>query len=146
MRVKSWEDIRDKTRAIVFLIDSHQVTTNLRDVADYLFSIMTDKLVRSRRIPFLIACNKQDKPKSKAAKVIKSLLEKELSAVRETRLAALDSTDGERDEGYETLGSMDKEFTFDDIRNRIDFVDCTALTDDTTPAQLESVTDWLSKI
>lgn len=41
--------------------------------------VLTDPEINNARIPILIACNKQDlSPKTKSAKVIQSMLEKEL--------------------------------------------------------------------
>lgn len=44
----------------------------------YLYLLLSDPQINKARIPILIACNKQDLSFTKAAGVIKTLLEKEL--------------------------------------------------------------------
>lgn len=146
LRNKCWEDHRNSTRAIVFVIDSFQISSNIRDVTDYLYSILADRVVLSKRLPILIACNKQDKPKSKSSKVISSMLEKEITAIRETRLNALESTERDREDSSKILGSLEREFTFNDVKNRIDFVDCTAYLKEDSPAQIDDIICWLNKV
>ncbi|XP_053208850.1 signal recognition particle receptor subunit beta-like [Panonychus citri] len=144
LRDKYWNDLKKGVRSIVFVVDSYQITSNIKDVADYFYTILADKLVISQKIPILVACNKQDKPKSKAAKVIRTLLEKEINSIRETRAAALESTDGDN-ERSRVIGSLDREFSFNDLKNTIDFVDCIAESKEDSSCQIEDITCWLNK-
>lgn len=146
LRKKCWDDHRNNARAVVFVIDSFQISSNIRDVAEYLYTILTDRVVVSKRLPILIACNKQDKPKSKSAKVINSLLEKEITAIRETKQNTLESTEKDRDDLHTTLGSLDKEFSFNDIKNRSEFIDCIAYMKEDSPAQIDDIISWLNKV
>ncbi|XP_015791177.1 signal recognition particle receptor subunit beta [Tetranychus urticae] len=145
LRDKYWNDLKKGVRAIVFVVDSYQITSNIKDVADYFYTILADNLVSSQKIPILVACNKQDKPKSKSSKVIRTLIEKEINTIRETRLAALESTDGDS-ENTRIVGSLDKEFAFNDLRNAIDFVDCVALAKEESPCEIEEIVNWLNKL
>ncbi len=60
------------------------------------------------------------------------------NAIRETRFGALGSTGD--DDTRAILGKMDKEFSFSDLKNPIEFVECCAAD---TNTQLESVINWL---
>jgi hypothetical protein len=60
------------------------------------------------------------------------------NAIRETRFGALSSTGD--DDTRAILGKMDKEFSFSDIKNPIEFVECCVADSNT---QLESVINWL---
>jgi signal recognition particle receptor subunit beta len=44
--------------AIVFLVDS--VNFEVRPVAEYLYDLFTNKIIRKKKMPILIACNKKD--------------------------------------------------------------------------------------
>jgi hypothetical protein len=60
------------------------------------------------------------------------------NAIRETRFGALSSTGD--DDTRAILGKMDKEFSFSDLKNPIEFMECCAAHSNT---QLESVINWL---
>jgi len=127
LRQKFFDDFKSRAKGIVFVIDSLQFMTNLRDVAEFLYAILADDVVRGRRIPVLVACNKQDEPKAKSAKVIQNQLEKEINAIRDTKSGALGSTGGGDADGTIVLGRADKDFLFGDLKSPIDFADCSAI-------------------
>jgi len=148
LRIKFWDDFKNKARAIVFVVDSFQFMTNLRDVAEFLYIILGDQVVAKKRVPVLVACNKQDEAKAKSAKILHKQLEKEIGLIRETRLAALESTDGvAEDEDVAIIGNPDKDFSFSDLRMDVEFVDCSCLgRDETQENQLELVRQWIEKV
>jgi signal recognition particle receptor subunit beta len=53
----------------------------VRDVAEYLHSILTLPTVAANSPPLLVFCNKQDLALAKASVLIKAALEKELDKV-----------------------------------------------------------------
>jgi len=123
LRSKYWDDFKSRTGAIIFVIDSSNISTTIKDAADLLYTLLADPLVQKRGMPILIACNKQDHPLSKTPKVIKNQLEKELNAIRLTRAASLGTTD-DGDSQRTILGDPNKELTFANLRNPIEFVAC----------------------
>lgn len=50
----------------------------VKDVAEFLYFILTDTVVYSNGPKILILCNKQDETLAKGSSVIRSLLEKEM--------------------------------------------------------------------
>jgi len=123
LRGKYWDDFKSRAGAIIFVIDSSNISSTVKDAADFLYTLLADPLVQKRCMPILIACNKQDHPLSKTPKVIKNQLEKELNAIRVTRAASLGSTD-DGDSQRLILGDPNKELTFANLRNPIEFVAC----------------------
>lgn len=142
LRMKQFDDNKSKCKGIIFLLDSLAFLSNNRDVADFLYTILSDPVVRKKRLPILIACNKQDEPKSKSSKVIGKQLEREINVIRETRIAALDSIDSSNDRII--LGNPSRDFTWTDLKNPLEFADCSAKSDDDN--SIESVGTWLRKV
>lgn len=78
LRSQYWEKFKFRAKGIIFVIDSLNFMSNVHNVADLLYQYLCDSFVVSNRIPVLIACTKQDETRAKSAKVISSMLEKEL--------------------------------------------------------------------
>ncbi len=70
-------------RAIVFLVDASSLQRQLRDVAEFLFGLLSDRAVAAAAVPVAVACNKQDLPLAKGGAVIRRELEKEFQLLRE---------------------------------------------------------------
>jgi len=138
LRMKFWDDFKLRAKAVVFVVDGTDFVNNIRDVADLLYNYLVDDFVISKRIPFLVTVTKQDETRAKSAKVVQKQLEREINAIRETRFGALSSTGDDNTRAI--LGKIDKEFSFNDLKNPIEFVECSAAEDNT---QLESVLNWL---
>ncbi|XP_060586232.1 signal recognition particle receptor subunit beta-like [Ruditapes philippinarum] len=78
VRLQMMETHKDLTRAIMFVVDSSSVQKDIKDIAEYLYTVLSDSKISSICPPVLIVCNKQDLTFSKGAKVIQSQLEKEM--------------------------------------------------------------------
>jgi len=132
--------------AIVYVIDSATFQKDCRASAEFLYDILAHPIVvkKRRRLPVLVACNKQDNPLSKGARVIRKGLEKEFSVLNKTRAATLETTDGSG--GKPVLitdkGGQSDEFNFDQLRQTVDFVECAAAGE----VQLDAVKDWLKQL
>lgn len=70
------DEYKSSARGAVFVVDSATLQKDIRDVADFLYTLMADAALSST--PFLILANKQDETMAKGAGVVKSLLEKEM--------------------------------------------------------------------
>ena len=140
IRAKFWEDFKSGLMALIFVIDSYQFMTNIRDVADYFYTLLADPAVRNGKVPILVVCNKQDLAKSKSSKIIKNQLEKELNTLRETRSASLESTSEEGNQTSFFLGHPNKEFSFNDVKNSIEFIDFDV------SAKMDVIFKWLNKV
>ncbi|KAF7487793.1 Signal recognition particle receptor subunit beta [Sarcoptes scabiei] len=127
LRTQYWDQFKNQAKCLIFVIDSVAFLNNTHNVADLLYQYLCDQTVQMRKIPVIVACNKQDQTRAKSAKVIASIMEKEFNIIRETRLGALDSTVAGSDEKrLPILGEPDHQFSFNELRNRIEFVDCCA--------------------
>ncbi|XP_073674098.1 signal recognition particle receptor subunit beta [Garra rufa] len=125
LRVQIVEKYKAMARAIVFVVDSSIFQKDVRDVAEFLYSILTDSIVAKNAPTLVVACNKQDISMAKSAKLIQQQLEKELNTLRLTRSAALSSQDGAVG-GSVYLGKKGKDFEFSQLANRVEFIECSA--------------------
>ncbi|GAB0086144.1 Signal recognition particle receptor subunit beta [Sergentomyia squamirostris] len=138
LRGKFFDDFKYQARGIVFVLDSVSLQKNIRDVADYLYTILLEPAISG--LPFLILCNKQDDAMAKGASVIKTLLEKELNLVRSTRKNQLESVDSTAKSNV-FLGKQGKDFEFIHISQYVDVLECSVKNED-----IASLTDWLDRI
>ncbi|KAG0368742.1 hypothetical protein BGZ54_001224 [Gamsiella multidivaricata] len=127
-------------RAVVFVVDSSTVARQTRILAEYLYDILADKFAQSERMPVLIACNKSDLLTSFKKERIQSLLEVEINKLRQTRTAALDTQGSEGNENV-FLGFEGKNFSFQDLENEVEFIECSAENKD-----IESIKDWMAAV
>ncbi|XP_059613281.1 signal recognition particle receptor subunit beta [Phlebotomus argentipes] len=133
-----FDEFKHQARGVVFVVDSVSVQKSIRDVADYLYTVLLEPAIAS--LPFLILCNKQDETMAKSAGVIKSMLEKELNLVRSTRKNQLESVDSSAKSNV-FLGKQGKDFEFIHISQYVDVLECSVKNQD-----IGSLTDWLDRI
>ncbi|CAG9786624.1 unnamed protein product [Diatraea saccharalis] len=147
LRNKFFDQYKNSAKAIIYVIDSVTIQKEIRDVAEYLYTILLDSVVRGNNPPLLILCNKQDQPLAKGSQVIKSLLEKEINLVRVTKSSQLQSVDPSQSNNTIYLGKTGKDFEFSHIGSKVDVVECSANTgDDEDPVDLKAVQEWISKL
>ncbi|GFY58872.1 signal recognition particle receptor subunit beta [Trichonephila inaurata madagascariensis] len=143
LRDKYLEEFLLLARGIIFVVDSFNFQKEIRDVAGFVFRLLQEPIIHVNKVPFLIACNKQDHAVSKSAKVIQSQLEKEINTLRITQTGRLASTSGFSDRMF--VGHKGKDFQFSDLKAvKIEFVECSALESDGGVADL--LKTWLTKI
>lgn len=147
LRNKFFEQHKSSAKGIVFVIDSINIQKEIRDVAEYLYTILCDPIIQGNTTPLLILCNKQDQPLAKGSQVIKGLLEKEINLVRVTKSNQLQSVDPSEGNTGSFLGKEGKDFEFSHIRNKVEFAECSANTnDDENPTDIKPLQDWISKL
>uniref|UniRef100_A0A3B1ILB7 Signal recognition particle receptor subunit beta n=1 Tax=Astyanax mexicanus TaxID=7994 RepID=A0A3B1ILB7_ASTMX len=112
LRPQFLERFKASARAIVFVVDSAVFQKEVKDVAELLYSLLTDSVVTRNAPTLLIACNKQGT----------STL---LNTLRMTRSAALTSQDGS-DGTAVHLGKRGKDFDFSQLPMKVEFVECSA--------------------
>lgn len=138
LRGKFFDQYKSLAKAIVYVIDSVTIQKDVRDVADFLYTILTDKAIAN--LPVVILCNKQDETLAKGDAVIKSLLEKEFNIVRQTRTSQLESVNQQNaDSVY--LGRSDKDFDFSQVSQKVKFISCS-----TQENQLDDLTLFLDSL
>ncbi|OWR41110.1 signal recognition particle receptor beta subunit [Danaus plexippus plexippus] len=147
LRNKFFDQYKSSAKAIVYVVDSVTIQKEIRDVAEYLYTILLDSVVQSNCPQFLILCNKQDQPMAKGSQVIKGLLEKELNLVRVTKSSQLQSVDSSQSNNSSYLGKLGKDFEFSHLNCKVEFAESSANTgDDDNPADMKALKDWISKL
>lgn len=147
LRAKFFDEYKGTARGIVYIIDSITFQKDIRDVAEFLYTLLSDPVVASNRLSFLILCNKQDQTMAKGCTVIKSLLEKEMNVLRTTKSSQLEST-GEAATNNTFLGKKEKDFEFVHLLPiKVDFAESSASNvDPEKPVELEALEKWLIHI
>lgn len=143
-----WQKIRHSVRALLFVVDSRDLSRHVTDTAACLAHVLTDPVMGRYRPPLLVLCNKQDASDAKGAQLIRSQLEREINTLRWTKASTLQDT-GSSAEPVETglnqLGPADQPFSFKQMFLRVHFVEGSCGTEQ-LPAELESVTEWLDHV
>jgi len=121
-----------RAAAIIFVIDSLTVSTELTHIAEFLFDLLTNREIAACSPPMLIACNKSDLPAIKSPEKIRVILEKELNALKKTRSVQLESVGDDADEMV-PLGLPDQPFKFEDASAKVSFVSCSVAKGETAP-------------
>uniref|UniRef100_A0A1A8GHG2 Signal recognition particle receptor subunit beta n=1 Tax=Nothobranchius korthausae TaxID=1143690 RepID=A0A1A8GHG2_9TELE len=148
LRFQYLEKFKSSARAIVFVIDSAIFQKEVRDVAEFLYMLLTDTVISRNTPTLLVACNKQDITMAKSAKLIQHQLEKELNTLRVTRSAALSAQDGSVG-GSVYLGKKGKDFEFSQLPMRVEFLECSARSSgkgEEGEADIESLEKSLAKL
>ncbi|CAG0919376.1 unnamed protein product [Notodromas monacha] len=122
---------RTGCKAIIFVIDAVSLQKDIRDAAEYLYNILADDELQRSRPKLQIFCNKQDIGGAKSPRAVQTLLEKEITILRETRASRLIGTSdsGDSSNNNSFLGIVGKDFEFSDLGKKqgIDFVEGSAV-------------------
>ncbi|PNJ39805.1 SRPRB isoform 1, partial [Pongo abelii] len=147
LRLQFLERFKSSARAIVFVVDSAAFQREVKDVAEFLYQVLTDSMGLKNTPSFLIACNKQDIAMAKSAKLIQQQLEKELNTLRVTRSAAPSTLDSSSTAPAQ-LGKKGKEFEFSQLPLKVEFLECSAKggRGDVGSADIQDLEKWLAKI
>jgi signal recognition particle receptor subunit beta len=127
-------------RGLIYLVDGSTFTKEAKDVAEYLYDILCDRAV-GKRLPVLIACNKQDIPVAKSAEVIKNMLAKEFTILNTTKAASLDSTEGGDGGRNLLLGGNDKEFRWSSLVQKVQFCECAV-----KEGTIQPIEEWIQTL
>ncbi|KAG5837012.1 signal recognition particle receptor subunit beta [Anguilla rostrata] len=148
LRPQYIEKFKSAARAIVFVVDSASFQKEVRDVAELLYSLLTDSVIARNAPTLLVTCNKQDITMAKSAKLIQQQLEKELNTLRVTRSAALSSQDGSTGDASVYLGKKGKDFDFSQVSMRVEFLECSSRSSkgDEGEADIENLEKCLAKL
>ncbi|KAK9839744.1 hypothetical protein WJX84_007040 [Apatococcus fuscideae] len=98
----------DKTRGIIYIVDAVDFTPHKTATAEQLYEVLEQGLVRKRRMPVLLVCNKGDQgAKAHTTSFIQKQFEKEIDQLRSTRRTLGDSA------AADLLPKADMPFTFE---------------------------------
>lgn len=140
LRFKFFDELKADCGAIVFLVDSATFQKQIKDVAEFLYQVLTDSTIEARRPPLLIACHKQDLPLVKSADAVEALLEREFNLLRRTQTATL----GSSEETGKFIGRRDKDFEFCDLALEVDFCE-SGLAIQGGKDSISDITHWIGQ-
>jgi len=144
VRMKFWDANKVGVRGVICVVDAAGGAKAVRDGAEVLYDILTDSIVNSVKPSILIFANKQDLPTSKATKVLRLQLEREMTTLRLTKSAGLKTIGGNSTAPTKVLGKPDRDFEFDQLLPlKIEFAEGTANGEE---AELKSIFEWLEKV
>lgn len=144
LRYEFFDKYKLAAKAIIFVIDSVTFQKNIRDVAEYLYNLLSD-IDEARRLSILILCNKQDQTMAKGCSVIKSLLEKEMNLLKLTKPNQLQTMDASFKNTL--LGKHSKDFQFHQLNSKVKFAESSAFVKDPeTPPQMTALQEWLESV
>ncbi|XP_060078330.1 signal recognition particle receptor subunit beta-like [Ylistrum balloti] len=144
LRMQYFDKHKHMARGVVFVVDSGTLMKEVKEVAEYLYTCLSDSVISNSTVPVLVACTKSDLTLKKGKDVIKKNLAAEMSIMRVTRSAALQQLEGPAANNNTFLGKRNKDFAFEDLKPlKVDFASCSAQTDNMDLSELES---WLEKL
>ncbi|CBY30406.1 unnamed protein product [Oikopleura dioica] len=136
LRFNAIQKFKSSVCGIILVINSEKIQKEVRDVAELLFSLLTDEKIHRMNPRLLIAANQQDCAISGVK--ITELLENELTLVRKTQGAALrDTNDDERVSVY--LGKKNSDsFKFSDLPMKVEVHECSG-----KEGKLDAIRSWI---
>jgi len=149
LRTQYLDEYGASALGVVFVVDSSTISRKtVADVAEFLYTILTDPIVFKNCPRVLIACNKQDHDLAKRHTAVKSMLETEINTLRKTRSGALESTSDDSGSDDIFLGREDRDFEFSHMGAfKVSFAECNGKTEEgEDDHNLKEVTDWLEEI
>ncbi|KAM3181849.1 hypothetical protein ACTXT7_013557 [Hymenolepis weldensis] len=130
------------TAGVIYVIDSTTFQKNIKDVAEYLYDLMTDETLARSRIPFLIVCNKVDLPGAKKMDVIEEHLEMELTTLSRTKAEGLVSLEGHKETRVPLVKKANEKFTFASCNQHpVTFAEISVTSEDVGQVRL-----WLERL
>ncbi|TRY79164.1 hypothetical protein TCAL_08331 [Tigriopus californicus] len=137
LRVKYLEEYKNQVKAIIYVVDSSTLQKQLRDTAEYLFNIITNPIIYTKRPKIMVVCNKQDLSLAKGQNVIQKELEKEMELLRGTHSRTLQETNDQNVERVE-IGQDGEEFQFRHLPMKVEFCELSAQSSET----MDSLRKW----
>jgi len=147
IRLQFLEKHKSKARGVIFVVDSETFLGDLKDVAEYLYNVFTDKTLNKIHPQVCIACNKQDLVMAKSKRLIQTKLEEELNTVRKTQSAALSSLAGGNNTDRVYLGVKGQDFQFQQLKKfKVQFLEVNSKDTSDCPASLDDVKKWIASL
>ncbi|CAG9862570.1 unnamed protein product [Phyllotreta striolata] len=144
LRDKFFEQYKDITKGIIYVVDSNTITQDVRDAAEFLYNILVDPIILKNKPNLLILCNKQDYTFSKGGSAVKAIFEKELNTLRVTKSNQLESVDAKAKKAA-LLGNPEEDFDFATLPLKIDIAESYAYHKNGT-VDIEGVKKWLARL
>ncbi|CAH1170370.1 unnamed protein product [Phaedon cochleariae] len=143
LRNKFFDQHKEVTKGIVYVVDSSTLTQDIRDAAEFLYNILIDPVIQKNRPNLLILCNKQDQTFAKGGSAIKSIFEKELNTLRITKSSQLESVDPNVKNAAK-LGNSNEDFDFAALPMKVDIAESYAFHKNGM-VDIEGLKKWLAR-
>ncbi|KAK9744788.1 Signal recognition particle receptor beta subunit [Popillia japonica] len=145
VRDKFFDQYKPEAKAIVYVVDSTLIQEEIRDIAEYLYNILSCPDIANNKINVLILCNKRDISASKDWSTVKTMLERELTTLQITKSSQLEFVDPKIKKS--SLLVDGETFQFGLMSSiKVDFLDCNATTTEDGSPNLKGLEKWLSNI
>lgn len=142
IRYAAFEKVKKLARGVIFVVDSGTIQKDVRDVADFMYTVLCDGMVQAKVSRILVVCNKQDLTLARAAPLIQKTLEKEINLLRVTKASQLQSV-GEGGNNNSFLGKQGQDFEFNHLGPmKVEFVEAVAKGGN----NLTPITSWLQQL
>jgi len=127
------------TTGIVYVIDSVEFESEVRVVSQFIYYVLTNKIVHRNKIPIIIACNKKDLVISHDQAFVVAHLEREIEKLRHTRKSIPDQNQDEVEEVF--LGIEGDAFKIAHLENDLYFTECSA-----KQGELQGIVDFINAL
>ncbi|KAF5306996.1 hypothetical protein FQR65_LT07219 [Abscondita terminalis] len=141
LRDRYLDQYKSVARGIMYVVDSVTLQKDIKDAAEFLYNILSECMALNN-LSVLIVCNKQDLTLAKTSAVIKSMLEKELNALRITKSSQLDSVD-QKSYKNKLIGREGENFNFSHLPFNVKFIEASASSEHKNTNDLEM---WLTRL
>uniref|UniRef100_A0A6P7G1H8 Signal recognition particle receptor subunit beta n=1 Tax=Diabrotica virgifera virgifera TaxID=50390 RepID=A0A6P7G1H8_DIAVI len=142
LRDKFFEQYKEITKGIVYVVDSNTITQDIRDAAEFLYNMLVDPVVIKNKPKLLILCNKQDYTFAKGGSAVKAIFEKELNTLRITKSNQLESVDPKMKKTA-LLGDPEEDFDFAALPLKVDIAESYAYHKNGT-VDIDGLKKWLA--
>lgn len=135
------------TKGIIFVIDLMTIYDERYQVAQYLYKIVSDPIIRRNKVPLLILCNRHDDLPMIDLKSIGRFLEKHIDLYKVYFSEKSEKYSvSENDYGIYRFNVPIDPFYFSSCPFTVDFASCSNFTDDSDASDLEETVEWITKI
>ncbi|KAK4876075.1 hypothetical protein RN001_012497 [Aquatica leii] len=141
LRDRFFDQYKSVARGIMYVVDSVTLQKNVKDAAECLYNILSE-CMGLNNLSVLIICNKQDLPLAKTSTVVKSMLEKELNALRITKSSQLESVDQKTNKA-KMIGKVGENFNFSHLPFDVKFVEASVSSEHKNTNDMEM---WLTTL
>lgn len=158
LRPEAMEWLR-RARAVVFVVDSVSFANDRREVAQFLFEILSDEHFQRGKLPLMVACNKSEKLTAHTPDFIRKRLEREIEAARRAAAGSLpdmaitakqrkaNEVAAKKRERYRALGQRPgEEFTFEAFARGTGSRVVTFDRMSATKLQMDGVRDFIARL
>ena len=149
LRARLFKQHRSSLLAVIWVVDSVNFPKELQELAHLAVDLFTDPTIIKGKVPFLVACNKQDLMLARGCDEIKQKLEDEISQVEISHAAKLGGHTDAKDAQLDLVKCTDGKFKFSSLPNKIQFLHCSARgkgLEESCVAEVDGIKQWIEQL